>query len=83
MDVNPFISEKQLKDSMGVCPYCNKNISELRFESTFDLNSLYKELQCNCGRKISFKMSWIGSGHDNWEKRNNLDKRIEEVEQNH
>ena len=79
MDVMQIISEKQLETSRDNCPYCGTDIRDLMFRTKFELNFHYKELECNCGRKISFKMSWIGSGHDNWNKKN-LDTRIEEVE---
>ncbi|MBI5881129.1 hypothetical protein HZB90_03295 [archaeon] len=40
-----------------------------------DSNSHYKVLQCGCGRKITMKMDFIGSGHDSW----GLDRKIEEA----
>ena len=39
-------------------------------------NSHYKTQQCLCGRKVTIKVDFIGSGHDSWSK--GLDMRIEE-----
>jgi hypothetical protein len=51
------------------------------WKSVFDpTNSLYKECLCSCGNTVTVKMPFMGSGHDDWNKKveDDLDKRIEE-----
>jgi len=75
MTVHHIISETDLKD---VCPYCGRHNASMLWNSTFDNNVLYKELNCSCGRKVSVKMPFIGSGHDSWQK--SIDKKVEEAD---
>ena len=72
MNVHQMIREN---DQKHACPYCGKKAD---WKSRFDNNKHYKEFLCNCGRRVSIKMPFAGSGHDSWSK--NLDKRIEEVD---
>jgi DNA-directed RNA polymerase subunit RPC12/RpoP len=75
MTVHHIITEN---DQKNTCPYCGKNIRSKRWKSVFDYNSLYKEVHCTCGKRVTIKMPFMGSGDDSWSK--NLDKRIEEVD---
>jgi DNA-directed RNA polymerase subunit RPC12/RpoP len=72
MTVHHVIRES---DQKQVCPYCGSSTRAKSWSSLFDSNSHYKVLQCGCGRKITMKMGFIGSGHDSW----GLDKKVEEA----
>ncbi|MBN1544112.1 hypothetical protein JW898_01465 [Candidatus Woesearchaeota archaeon] len=71
-------------DQKNVCPYCGRKADPLKWESVFDhTNFHYKTHQCECGRRMTIKMSFSGSGHDSWNGVSGvkcLDKRIEEVD---
>lgn len=70
-------------DSGCMCPYCGKDTDRKQWRSVFDSsNSHYKECSCSCGHKVTVRVPFIGSGHDDWNKRfRSLDKRIEEEEE--
>ncbi len=70
------------EDQLKVCPYCGKTPDIKKFKSSFDgSNSHYKDMLCSCGKRISIKVPFAGSGHDSWNKKiKDLDKRIEEEE---
>jgi len=51
------------------CPYCHNNLQRKDWGSNFDLTHHYKEAHCDqCGRTISVKVHFNGSGHDCWDK---------------
>lgn len=64
----------QESDQKNICPYCGNK--HLKWKSKFDGTSHYKEHVCSCGRKVTIKVPFMGSGHDSWSK--DLDKRVEE-----
>lgn len=72
MSVHHLIRESNIKD---VCPYCGRNVENKVWNSRFWLNTMYKELRCSCGHKLSVKMPFISSGD---EKSKKLDEKIEE-----
>ena len=51
---------------MKECYVCNQDLSELPWNSQFDSIHHYKTVKCNCGKLHRVKVSWSGSGHDNW-----------------
>jgi hypothetical protein len=66
-------------DQQQVCPYCGRRTDGGKWESVFDNSNFhYKMHRCECGRKVTVKVDFMGSGHDCWSK--GLDRRIEEVE---
>ncbi len=67
-----IIRESDLKHA---CPYCGRSTQTRKWESSFDSNKHYKVLECMCGRKVSIRMPFSGSGHDDW----GLDKKVEEA----
>ncbi len=75
MTVHHMISEAHTKDK---CPYCGTNHPSQLWSSSFAYNDHYKVLNCSCGRRITIKMPFMGSGHDSWSK--GLDKKIAEVD---
>ena len=70
------------EDQLKTCPYCGKTPDIRNFRSAFnEMNGHYKDMVCGCGKSISIKVPFAGSGHDSWNKRfKDLDKRIEEEE---
>jgi hypothetical protein len=73
MTVHHIMSEKDQKAS---CPYCGRCTQDHKWESQFHDNAHYKEQHCECGRKLSIKMDFMGTGHDSW----NLDRKIAEAD---
>ena len=66
------------EDQERTCPYCGID-KVLKWSNTFEGKSLYKVHKCGgCGRKVTVKMPFMGSGDDSWGK--DLDKRVEEDE---
>ncbi len=67
-------------DQVRGCPYCGKKVSPKKWRSGFsDTNAHYKEFRCSCGKRLSIRMDFMGSGDDSWHR--NLDRRIEEEEE--
>jgi hypothetical protein len=56
-----LVSEDKLREQ---CFYCGNNIILSDFESEHIHGIHYKSLDCRCGKKLHFKVSWEGSGHD-------------------
>ncbi|MBW2971886.1 hypothetical protein KY359_02520 [Candidatus Woesearchaeota archaeon] len=76
MTVHHIIRES---DQKHACPYCGRSTESRRWKSSFATSNFhYKTHQCECGRNVTIKMSFMGSGHDSWTK--DLDMRIEEVD---
>lgn len=51
------------------CVYCGHKLSG--WKSEFLVNVHYKVCSCtSCKKKISIKVDFMGSGHDDWEKNN-------------
>jgi hypothetical protein len=74
MTVHHIIRERDLQRA---CPYCGRKTDASKWESLFDHSNFhYKTQDCICGRKVTVKVDFIGSGHDSWSK--GLDMRIEE-----
>jgi len=64
------LKEEHLLDT---CGYCRTDVSQIKWESEFYLDIHYKTMTCpECNKKQSVKVSYEGSGHDNW----NLEKRL-------
>jgi hypothetical protein len=75
MTVHHLISEADQRHS---CPYCGKSVAALHWKSLFDFdNSHYKEFNCSCGRRMTIKVGFVGSGHDSW---NSIEKKIMEAD---
>ena len=63
MTKDQLVNEEDLKD---ICVYCSENLSDAEWQSEFLCNTHYKTTLCNCGKKISVKVDFLGSGHDQW-----------------
>lgn len=58
------------EDMERFCLYCGAGLKNARFASAFLGESHYKHADCKCGRHLSIKVrDFIGSGHDDWDKR--------------
>ncbi|MBW2997275.1 hypothetical protein KY349_02970 [Candidatus Woesearchaeota archaeon] len=76
MTVHHVMQEDEQKH---VCAYCGKRTDPRKWMSTFEGTAHYKELKCTCGRKVTVKVPFMGSGDDSWGK--NLDNRVEDEEE--
>lgn len=59
----------QEKDTENICPYCWRPLSE-NWESEFQFDKHYKTTVCECGKKVTVRVNFFGSGHDYWHKKN-------------
>lgn len=50
-----------------VCPYCSKDIRKEAWESRHDDEIHYKQMSCECGKKVWIRVDFHGSGHDSWD----------------
>ncbi len=58
------------EDTERQCIYCGRSLKDAEFTSAFFGEMHYKHVDCRCGRHLSVKIKdFIGSGHDNWNKR--------------
>jgi len=58
------LSEEDLKQT---CPYCKHDMSDQKlWKSCFCGSIHYKHATCNCGKDLSIKVEFEGSGHDMW-----------------
>ena len=48
------------------CPYCKIEIPDKKWASVFESLTHYKMTTCGCGKSLSFKVGFHGSGHDQW-----------------
>jgi len=58
------------EDTERFCPYCSRSLRNVKFTSAFFGEKHYKHVNCGCGRHLSIKIKdFVGSGHDDWDKR--------------
>ena len=74
MCVHHLLKEEDLR---VICPYCKESLKEKEWKSHFELEHHYKTTDCKCGKTISIKVDFHGSGNDEWNKKS-LEKVIEE-----
>jgi uncharacterized CHY-type Zn-finger protein len=59
------------------CFYCNNDLTKHSWASAIDQDHHYKETICDkCGRKLSVKVNFQGSGHDCWDHNCDFSKKI-------
>jgi hypothetical protein len=58
-----------LVDQKTQCPYCHSSLHDEVWNSHFEHTRMYKVLNCSCGKCLSVPVSFLGSGHDNWDKK--------------
>jgi hypothetical protein len=59
------------------CPYCRKSLTGKDWESIFEFWHHYKQTNCDgCGRNISVKVHFTGSGHDCWDPKSKFCKLV-------
>ena len=49
------------------CLYCGKQLQDRSWHSEHDANRHYKTTVCDCGKRLSLRVDFWGSGHDNWD----------------
>ena len=76
MTVHHLMQEDEQKH---ICAYCGKRANPKKWKSRFDGDAHYKELKCTCGRKVTIRVPFMGSGDDSWSM--DLDKRVKEAEE--
>jgi hypothetical protein len=52
------------------CPYCRTDLSDKEWHTHFESVRMYKAFHCTCGKFLSVPVKFLGSGHDNWDKKN-------------
>lgn len=58
------VKSDQLKE---ICPYCGKSLNKANdWRSEFHIDMHYKKLVCSCGKENIVKVDFLGSGHDDW-----------------
>ena len=60
------------------CYHCGKTLNSKTWNSEFHKEFHYKSTTCECGRQLSVKVDFIGSGHDSWDKTNSWKKTVHE-----
>ncbi|MBS3116009.1 hypothetical protein J4421_00255 [Candidatus Woesearchaeota archaeon] len=63
----------------SACGYCHKEINSQNVYSSWSETEQqhYKNVHChNCQKKIWVKVPFLGSGHDSFAKKNDLEKKI-------
>ena len=73
------------EDFLRHCPYCKTDLTEknsFKWKSVFQGELHYKIFNCDCGNDLKIKVSFHGSGHDSWNKKNKktIDDKIKEIE---
>jgi hypothetical protein len=58
-----------INDQMNQCPYCTKDLNNVKWHSHFESIRMYKSFHCDCGKVVSMAVNFLGSGHDNWDKK--------------
>src|SRR3989338_6674626 len=56
-------------DILSNCPYCFIDVSKKVWTSQFHASIHYKTFHCSCGKKLSVKAPFEGSGHDSWKQK--------------
>jgi len=49
------------------CYHCGEFFHNDRWKSEFIEDYHYKSIQCRCGKKLTMKVDFMGSGHDKWD----------------
>jgi hypothetical protein len=57
-----------IKDDFSnrTCPYCFVDLNG-DTESVWESELHYKEIDCQCGKRVRMKVDFAGSGHDNFD----------------
>lgn len=55
------------QENIWHCLYCNSELSANDWRSVWEGQFHYKLTQCKCGKKHRVKVSFVGSGHDDWD----------------
>ena len=64
MTVHHWICESDIKEN---CIYCGNDLNDKKWESSFEGDSHYKTLTCECGKNNRVRVNFLGSGHDSWD----------------
>ena len=59
------------QDLTNFCPYCKKDLSNANWKSSFHGAVHYKQTDCTCGRCLTLRADFHGSGHDSWSGKGN------------
>jgi len=63
------IKERQTKDQ---CIYCGRFFDKDRWTSEHEINFHYKTIKCECGKEARITVNFIGSGHDDWDRKGRI-----------
>jgi|GEM_PF-3600185 len=66
-------------DLTNFCPYCKKDLSNAQWKSSFHSSAHYKETTCGCGKCLSVRTEFHGSGHDSWDSNTNWRDTVENL----
>jgi superfamily II helicase len=66
-------------NQVSKCPYCNNNLKNNNWNSSFNINKHYKNTICaKCSKEIRIKVNFAGSGHDCFDSNSNFCKLIKD-----
>jgi hypothetical protein len=69
-------------DQREKCLYCSNSLKNNKWYSLFLINHHYKETNCDgCGRRVSIKINFIGTGHDFWDPNSEFYKKFKSDKQ--
>ncbi len=54
-------------DQKAQCGYCGEIFDKKFWQSHFESELHYKKFLCKCGKEVTIKVDFIGSGHDSWD----------------
>ena len=86
IEVHHLVGNHQMEHAKTKCLYCNTIFDAKNWQSYHHGETHYKIMRCSCGKTLSVKVGFHGSGHDNWNKTNiikekNIEAKIIKAEQ--
>lgn len=66
-------------DQTNFCPYCKRDLSNTKWKSTWHGATHYKSADCTCGRCLTLRADFHGSGHDSWDGKDNWKDVVENL----
>lgn len=68
MEVHHLVGQQE-EHIKSKCLYCNTSFDAKNWHSYHHGETHYKVIRCSCGKTLSVKVGFHGSGHDSWHKR--------------
>lgn len=72
--IHHLITEKHQRH---ICIYCRNPATN--WQSEFYNAHHYKTSICSCGRKLSIRMDFMGSGHDEWNIEHKVNQELKKI----